>query len=197
MQRALISSRIIKPENCVMAFGIPTTKEAFMADQYRNDKGFAKRFNGVWERYDNEFMRYLRRCEPIYRELKVHLNYHTTLQAFGVLFRDKKYDAIILFSHWEKARIEFFNGFAGISEVMKQIPSGFDRFLDLCVCHPERLTIELRKNRQACLVKYINEKTTPFIWLYFYLELFHYLKENESTYLNALDKIIEKIFTSK
>lgn len=37
-----ISDRIVKPHNCVVVFGIPTSKEDFLRDQNHPNKEFAK-----------------------------------------------------------------------------------------------------------------------------------------------------------
>jgi hypothetical protein len=59
-----ISKKIIKPENCVLAFGIPTTKEAFSKDQTHDNKDFAKRFIGVLARYDYEIVSNIKKIDP-------------------------------------------------------------------------------------------------------------------------------------
>ena len=41
---SVISEKIIKPEQCVLSFGMPTTKQDFFTDLKSPNKDFAKRF---------------------------------------------------------------------------------------------------------------------------------------------------------
>lgn len=192
-----IARRIVKPENCVLAFGIPVTKETFLADQQQKDNDFARLFNGIWQRYFFEIVRYVQKAAPIFTQLGLHIQYDLTLPQFGELCRDSKFDVIILFSHWLDNAVEFADGLAETESIITQIPPGFSNFLDLCVCHPESLIIALREHRPNCLTRYIDKPATPKVWLYFYLELFNYLKQQEVTYLQALEGTLARILKYK
>lgn len=194
MKKGDIAERIIKPENCAIGFCIPTSRDDFMKDQSLSNKDFAKKFNGVWGRYDAGIVCYIDKFQPILTRLGVNVVHKLTLERLGELFCDEKLDVIVLFAHWNKDVVEFFDGFAEIPAIIDQIPPGFSGFIDLCVCHPESLTIALRKERPNCLVRFTNKAATPYIWLYFYLELFNYIKGVDVSYLKALEEVITAFF---
>jgi hypothetical protein len=185
-----ISKKIIKPENCVLAFGIPTSKEVFFNAQNHPNKDFAKKFKGIWAKYDLEIVSNIQKIDPILSELGATVVHNLTLDDFGNLFHNQKYDVIILFSHWKANAIEFHDGLAEIPAIINRIPTDFSGIIDLSVCHPEQLTIDLRKERPNCLVRFTNQDATPYLWLSFYRALLHHLKQHERTYLEALEEVI-------
>jgi hypothetical protein len=193
MAKIGVAQRIVKPENCALAFGIPTSRETFLRDQAQDGEYFAKHYHGVWERYDHEVVRHLRKYAPLLKQLGVNVVEQLTLQHFGELFRDAKLDVVVLFSHWHDDAVEFHDGLALAPAIIEQIPVDFSGVLDLCVCHPESLTIALRRDRPRCLIRYTNKPATPYIWLYFYMELFNYLRQHDSTYLQALEEVIMRV----
>ncbi|MDX2044364.1 MAG: hypothetical protein SF097_24355 [Acidobacteriota bacterium] len=185
-----ISERIIRPEQCVFAFGIPLTKEAFLKDLGHPNKNFARKFHGVWEKYFEEIVSHFEMVRPRLIELGVALCPELTFEKFGHLLREG-FDVIILFSHWEEDAIEFFDGFVDYRKIVETIPESFDGVLDLTVCHPERLVVALRGERTRCLIRSIREKKKliPHYWLYFFLALFTHLKFCNLTYLQAVEDV--------
>jgi hypothetical protein len=190
-----ISKKIIKPENCIIVFGIPTSKEKFRQHQLSKNSDFAKRFTN-WSQYHYQFVSNIERLSPIITELGVSIIYDLKFRDFETLFNKNKIDVIVLFSHWNSNSIEFDDGLADIQSIVNKIPLDFYGILDLCVCHPEELTKMLRKFRPNCLVKYTHKKATPFLWIYFYMVLLKYLKDYDVTYLEALEKIINEFLTN-
>ena len=120
-----------------------------------------------------------------------------TFNKFSKVVKKNKYDIVILFSHWREDTIEFFDGLVGIPDIVKAIPYEFEGLIDLCVCHPEKLTFALRSERPKCLIRYTQKKATPYIWLYFYLMVFKRLKEENITYLQALELTINDFLNIK
>ena len=192
-----ISSKIMKPHNCVLAFGIPTTEQDFHQDKLHPNKDFVKNCCGGWHKYYYEIVSNIEAIEPQLQAVGANIVHKLTLKDFGSLFREKQFDVVILFAHWKKEGgseaefIEFFDGLSNVFDVAKQIPQDFNGILDLSVCNPEKLALALRN--QKVLIRYIPKKTTPYIWLYFYLVLFNLLNERDLTYLNALEMVITEV----
>lgn len=190
----LISRKTIKPEQCAFCFGIPTNKNDFKKDQVDPKKGYAKRFNNVYSKYEFQILSHLKIVEPKIEESGASIIYSLTLKKFGDLLRNSKFEVIILFSHWKKNAVEFFDGYASTDRIIDQIPVDFSGFIDLTVCHPDELIVNLHKKREHCMTKSALNKVTPFIWLYFYELLFRHLKENNLSYLKALEDTIEAFY---
>jgi hypothetical protein len=192
----------IKPSDCVLAFGIPTCKEEF--EKAKNDsleRDLVKNID--WDRYEESFVRYLKKIEPQFLKLGVRVIHRLTLQDYGKLFRDSSNKVIILFSHWKKTAdtVEFFNGMATIDEITGVVPEDFDGIIDLTVCHPRGLAIKLRERlTDKSLIKFVNKRNAAHLWLYFYWAVFTFLNDSidpgtgnpGATYLEALEKSVEE-----
>lgn len=92
---------IVKPEDCVFAFGIPTSKEDFLKDQNSENKDFARTVKGNWLQYKTGVVNILRAVEPIIRDLGVRIIHRLTFRDFAGLFKDRKAKIILLFTHWK------------------------------------------------------------------------------------------------
>lgn len=183
-----------KPQNCVLAFGIPTSKENFHNDLKRTDKEFAKMFEAGWARYNIEIIQVLEGLKKEYNKVGLNIVYDLTLSNFRKLFLN--YDVVILFSHWKENEIEFSDGFVNTTEILNHIPNDFNGIVDLCVCSPKELAMGIRKTKMNCVVKYTNGKAIPSFWLHFYSVLFNYLKNNDVYYLDGLEYINGKFLTT-
>jgi len=188
------SNKFIKPEDCVLGFGIPTSKESFFQDQENENKDFAKMFGGVWSKYYHQFIKDLKLIEPQLLETGLKIKHNITLADYHQMFSNNQ--LIILFSHWKDDKVEFSNGLRPICEIVDGIPNNYAGIIDLCVCHPNELAVQIREKKTNCLVRYIPRKATPYFWLNFYLALFNYLKEENISYLKALDDVIAEFLKS-
>lgn len=185
-----ISERIVKPENCVIAFGIPTTREAFY-NHLKLRREFASMYF-EWSRYNHFVAAIFARVEPALRELGVRIRTEITLSQFGQLFTGE-FDVVILFAHWRQGAIEFADGLAEVSSIVPAVPREFNGLLDLCVCHPTDLVIALERTRSNLLKKYLGErKATPRVWLNFYVALFTHLRDENVTYLKGIEDVIHE-----
>ena len=108
---AIVSEKIIKPQNCVLCFGIPTSRNDFFIDIRDEKKEFAKLFKGGWIQYYSQISIHIEKLENIYKELGVKIVHKLTIENFGQILQSKKFDVVILFSHWSKDAIEFNDGF--------------------------------------------------------------------------------------
>lgn len=192
---SIVSRKIIKPENCVLAFGIPTTESDFVENLKSFNKGFSQFFKDQYgERALKEYIRQilddLRTIEPILTELGLQIIHKLSLKTFGELFQQSKYDVIILFSHWEYDLIEFSGDLVGKSAVLDQIPTTFSGIIDFCICTSKSMGIDMRIERPNSLIRISKNEALPYFWLYFYLVLFKHLKQGNKSYIEALGDVV-------
>jgi hypothetical protein len=185
---APISRRVVKPSDCVLAFGIPTTRAGFRAAEESANADFAKRFLGGWAQYHAQFVIDLETVEPLLRNWGVTVLHEATLGDFARAL-EGPFDVAILFSHWHEDAVEFRDGLESTSAIMSAVPAAYSGILDLCVCHPLTLVKELRMHRGNCIVKYLATEAAPHYWLYFYRTLFSQLNSRSLTYLGAIEEV--------
>lgn len=187
-----ISRRIVKPVNCLLAFGIPGSRESFMmALENPANRDFVVNCCPVWEKYNYEIVSEIDFIEPVIKTLGVRVIHDLRLEDFGQLFKQESVDVIVLFCHWKDEAVEFADGLADVATVVDQIPPGYSGLLDLCVCHPRSLAVAVRNSRPACLTKFTDKIATPEYWLYFYWALFKMLDDADLTYLSALEATVD------
>jgi len=191
-----------KLRQCILGFGIPTSKAAFFTDQERDDKDYARNFSGVWHRYYHTVIRAVQRVEPYLLSSGVRVIHDLGLKDFGNLLRYQEVRVLILFSHWRKYKggqdiedeVEFSDGLASISKVIEEIPRNYAGIIDLCVCHPAQLADRLRRERPMVVVKSVPGKATPYIWLYYYLAVFKQMHIENVTYMKAFEEVFKAFF---
>jgi hypothetical protein len=189
--------QVIKPSDCIMAFGIPTSRQAF-AEALANptNRDFVVNCCPVWEKYYYEVVSEIESIEPVIRSLGAKVVHNITLNDFGELFKQQPY-AIILFCHWQEAAVEFADGLAPVPAVIDRVPVAFSGFLDLCICHPESLAVTLHNTRPNCLTKFIPGVAIPSYWLYFYWGVFKTLKDSDTSYMDALETTIRAFLSRR
>jgi hypothetical protein len=209
------NENITKPSDCVFCFGIPTTRKDIakeLEDKPAN-KSFYKQFDivsGFWTQVGSEVEEFKKFAAD--KKIRLNIVEKLTLKKFTTQLSHPNNKVIILFTHWDKKespikedakdvwQVEFFDGFYSVNEVVEAVPEVFSGILDLCVCKPRELILELRKKRPECIRRWSKVHSTPFIWLMFYKALFANLVKKNCFYLDALDKTFdefEKIFQSK
>jgi hypothetical protein len=119
-----------------------------------------------------------------------------SLKDFGKLLYEGQHSVVILFSHWRGEAVEFADGLAQAPAVICEVPNSFRGILDLCVCHPDSLAIQLGEKWPDSVVKFTGVETTPALWLYIYLFVMKILNEENTTYLDALERVIN-VFLAK
>jgi len=190
-------NKIIKPYNCVLAFGIPTSEQEFYQDILQPNKEFVKYCCSGWPKYYYEVVSLIEHITPKLQALGVNIVNKLTLNEFARLFQENRFSVIILVAHWKKEDIngdefiEFYDGLANVYDVANQIPQDFSGILDLSVCNPEKLALILR-NRKV-LTRYIPKRTIPYIWLSFYTVLFDLLYSHNLAYFDAFEIIANEI----
>lgn len=186
----IITRRIIKPGDCVIGFGIPTSLKGFRRAQANPaNKDFVVNCCPDVRDYQREVIGYTDRLLPVMTALGATVVRDLTLSDFREFFR-RGAPVIILFAHWNADSIEFDDGLAGVGEVVEAVPPSFDGVIDLCVCHPRELALELRRLRRECVVRFIERDATPAFWLYFYIVVFKKLAASRMTYLEAVESTI-------
>ena len=186
----------IKPADCAIAFGIPTSREAFIVRRQRAaGDSFAGRLD--WVRYERLVIR-------VYRDTLGQLErrkdfgltvvHRATSQDLGRLFASTL-RVVVLFSHWAGDEVELFDGFQGTDAVVARVPKDYSGLVDLCVCHPRGLPAAIKARAPGCRVRYTEGTHTASIWLAFYMQLFRLLWERERTYgqafLEAMDHMLQ------
>jgi hypothetical protein len=186
----VITRRIIKPCDCVVAFGIPTSLEGFRrARENPANRDFVINRCPDARDYQRQIISYTDKLLPVMTALGASVVRDLTLDGFKTLFSQDP-PVIILFAHWDADSIEFADGLASIEDVINAVPIEYGGIIDLCVCHPKKLALELRRLRKNCVVKFAEGRTTASFWLYFYVVLFKKLLSSRMTYLNAVSDTI-------
>jgi hypothetical protein len=186
----IITRRIIKPGDCVIGFCIPTTLESFrQAQENPIHRDFVVNRCPDARDYRREVISYTDQLLPAMTALGATVIPDLTLRDFKALFSTNT-RVIILFAHWSDDSVEFADGVASIDDVLDAVPPAFDGIIDLCVCHPKKLALELSRLRKDCVVKFTDQKATPSFWLYFYVVVFKKLLTSRTTYLDAVGSAI-------
>jgi len=196
LESAIPSSQVVSPASCVMAFGIPTSREEFVqaCDPSGGREFAARNFYGNWTRYDREFVSLFRSMLPSWRQIGLQVECGMTLQDFREVLHSGACQVLVVFTHCnsEDHLIEFFDGMAPMTAVLDAIPQDFTGLIDFCACHPpaESLLVRIVKERPNCLVKFTPADLEPGMWVRFCHVLFLLLAETPMTYLAALEKTI-------
>lgn len=188
--------KVIKPEHCLLAFGIPVTEDDFLQRKHLKH-GFAYRFSERYGEtavveYQRQFLNELRRIEPRLKWLGLKVMHRIDQQRFYALMHQQAYDVIILFSHsaGDLEAIEFSDGFMSYQDVLESIPSSYGGFVDFSVCKLTPLAMELKWERLKTTTRYSINRALPFFWLGFYLNLFEHLEREDKTYLQAYNEVV-------
>jgi hypothetical protein len=185
-----VTRRVVKPDQCVIGFGIPTNRGSFLRAQASpTNRDFVVNNCPDLRDYEREVLDYADELIPGMRGLGASVSEDLTLHGFGRLFTESP-SVVILFAHWKTDSVEFADGLASIGEVIEEVPAAYDGIVDLCVCHPKQLALRLRRHRTDCVVKFTEGTATPAFWLCFYVVLLTKLRDAEMTYLDAVESTL-------
>jgi hypothetical protein len=192
---ASLIKRAIKPQDCTLAFGIPTSIEEYrtqrMAPQghdflflvARNESDYR------WAVLDD-----IERLVPAIEQTGARVERATTLEGFAALLRDPSRLVVTLFSHWNNDSVEFADGMASIPRIIEVVSPDYSGILDLCVCHPIDLVTGLRLERpRLAAIKHTEASARVDVWLWFYLALFKVLQDEELSWLDAVETTMERL----
>ena len=177
----------VRPEDCVLVFGIPTTQQGFfrhLSESSRHD--FVPSVCPAWPAYER-IVEQFEVALPRISSFGVSVRHDVTFRQFSDSFSDAR--VVILFSHWVNDAIEFDDGLYHIDRVVSGVPPSYCGVIDLCVCHPDALVMSLRRERDNCLIKRSRSKARVSFWLQFYQILFHTLQKGELAYGDAVTMV--------
>ncbi len=101
---------------------------------------------------------------------------------------------LVVFAHcdWRKERVELREGMVSYHSFVGALPTSFDGFVDLSVCKPRTLPLQLKQRHPAATVKSAAARLDPVPWLHFYAYLFIVLGTRSCTYAEALIETTHK-----
>lgn len=182
-------SRIVLPEHCVVAIGLPSTREGFIRSAETSSEAYVHQYLGGWEQYSAQWLlplqNFIGKCETFGATV---LN-EATFESMKSCFRHPGLSAFVLMSHWGDSGIECADRFASIQQFVGMVPDKFEGVVDLCVCHPEGLASELLRERPNCLVRFTPKKVSPLWWLLYFEGLFRILSNGKLSYIQAYEQL--------
>ncbi len=186
---------IVKPEDCALLIGIPLTLEDHMRKKHCEDS--MSLLEPIWSKYESQVVSpYLKQLKKTYSTTGVKITEKANLNHWKQAVCHSELKVVILFSHFSSDSVEFDDRMVKSTEIVNAVPQEFDGVLDLCVCHPVSLVEKIRVERPNCLSKFIDHTATPIIWMHFYAVLFQLLRQEELTYMQALEKTIFAFFST-
>ena len=189
--KAPVTLRVIKPQQCVFAFGIPSSPEAFAESKAAVGDYYAQGYDD-WDHYNFAFGRNARKAQRNAVKLGVNVRSYVSCQEFAELLSGA-FDVIILFSHWSGTAIEFKGGFGTATQVVNSVANPeLDDFVDLAVCQSRDFGQQLKRRFPRCVVSLGDRNLSPNLWLDYYLTLFEWLKNNDSCYLDAVRENLKR-----
>lgn len=179
-----ISRRVVKPADCVIAFGVPTTMSQF--EQVKAQSRFVRDCCPTASQFRTEIAEPF--AEIASRLLALGVNLHPELnqKQLAELF---KHDVVILFAHTADTSIELMDTAVATDDIVRSVPLAFDGVFDLTACQVKddlELVIRLYNERPHCLIKFVPHTQSATFWLYFYDVLFTILAERNVSYLDAV-----------
>jgi hypothetical protein len=180
-----------RPNDCVIAFALPTTEQGFKCSVRQRHSEYVHRFAGGWEQY-RTVCEDLRNCINQCRKIGVQIVEEVRFDQWQALFQNC---VVALFAHWisdigevesigegratrsSDETIELWDCQASADDLVSQIPDEFDGVLDLSVCHPFVLVDKIKRCRRKCTVKYFPDELLPSVWAEMYIATFRYLEQ--------------------
>jgi hypothetical protein len=185
----VITRTIIRPENCAIAFGIPTDELSFARAMKNRGSDYVRRYLGGFTQYEKHLLKDLDRFLVFLAKWNVHVERTVTAERLSALLSGA-FDVVTLFSHGTENSVEFTDGLVEVNSIVDCVPLNYSGFIDLCVCHPLGLVNELKFRRPNCHVKWEPLEVEPVEWMYIYPLLFSELARGQSTYLQAWKNVI-------
>jgi hypothetical protein len=189
-----ITSEIIKPRDCIIALGIPQTREAFQRDKASRVASYASYYSN-WIHYETCITTPLSKLMDLAQNLQLDVVPELTCSKVHSLFEAPAHKVVIIISHYDQTRgtIELSDIDLGLPEFVETIPTDFIGFLDSPCCNVEELGILLRQRRADCRFRYRHGENDPSIWFWFYRILLTYFRNNEVTYLQAVEAVVQEM----
>ena len=189
----MVRSLPVRPNECVIAVGIPTTSDEFVsaiAQREANYRDFAcgHEFGGLIG-YQHEVIRPFARCRARLERFGVSIQPAATVQALASLFASHRFKVIVLLTHFIDGDVELFDGMIHIDAVSEQVPPDFSGIIDLCMCEPMKLVARIKQRAPDSMVGFASARLTPKLWFSFYGDLFSLLRSRDLSYVEAIEKM--------
>src|SRR5436305_6949192 len=191
MRQDRTSKKVTRPEDCVLGFGIPTTREGFELSRRLGPSGCFARMFGSRSQYQEQVIEPANRLGAHIRRLGATVAHRLTLEGYSALFNNPTTQAVIIISHWGGDFIEFHDGLARVDAIVQAIPESFSGVIDLCVCHPEKLIPPLRVSHMKSSIYFLSIDAALQFWLYFYRDLFRLFRRGAHDYLGASTELAD------
>jgi len=192
----IISEKIIKPCNCLLAISLPLTMEDFFHDLKSKNKDYAKSrkakisFNKkkLWE---TDHLPFINLYEETKRELTCrNLNIIENFKISNLKEIDK-YEVTTFITHSivEKKQVEFYDGLFYDYEFVKNMPENFCKIIDLTICNSNFLQDPIKIKYKECItIAHENPVTLDFS-LILYKNLMKLLYERDLNYIDAFTEL--------
>ena len=176
---------VTHPSEVTVVYPLPADETTYLANSHQTER-FDFQCDVAWETYRRHVLRPFNELAAEIEPMGVKIVREATLSDLGHACRPET-KVVSLLAHWSDAKVEFSDGLRTIDEIVGVVPIDYRGIVDLCVCHPEDLTLRLKTER-AVMVRWINRRTNPHIWFRFYRVLFNILHESPTTFFEAIEK---------
>lgn len=182
--------RAVRPRDCAILFGIPTTYSSFRRDLGATNKDLVPNGCPVWPRYRDEVVAPADRLITAAEARGVLVQRDVGIRDIAAMY-DGRRTVVILVSHWTHDRVELADGLHPFREVVEQVSEEFTGFVDLCICVTEPMAVLLRAMRPHCIIRSaLQTYIIPRIWFGAFEALFASLDEHPRPYMDAYNEII-------
>jgi hypothetical protein len=182
------ANRVVLPSDCILAFCLPMDEAS-----YKTTAGvvgsYSSQFKGGWHQYKDLFVQEASRSIGLMRSRGVAVETDITLAAFSQLVSDRRWKAVILFSHWHEDAVEFSDGFHDYAEITRTLDPEVSCLLDLCICHPNALVSQLLIQRPSLNLRTTKVQSSPQVWFAFYTAFFSVLSKGLYSYFEAFETV--------
>lgn len=149
---------MIVPNNLNFLFCLPLTESDFLSDAKNIDKHFVrvhllesaeiKPIGAIWENYHSQIVNPYLAFRNEFSKYGFHFSDRATLNRFAHSICN--YDVNIIFGHCAKIdeeKLEFYDQLVNINQIIDVIPIDYNNVIDLSVCSPQTISMELKAKR--------------------------------------------------
>lgn len=185
-------TEIVKPNDCTLLIGIPTTAASFgdaVIDKCLGRRDFAcsARFGGL-AGYKMEIIAPFERARRQWGRYGAEVLEHATSATVRGHLRRKARGVTILLTHFVGDSVELFDALLGCEEFANMVPADHLGIIDLCMCHPMTLVSSVKQAAPGASICFASAALTPAYWFNFYAHLFRLLKSEDVNYIDAMER---------
>lgn len=180
------------PGDCTVLVGIPTTESGYIAARAQHAKvsnGFVSTLHaGGLLAYREEVIGPFGHANEIWRRWGVDVQTTLTRSRLSAALQSPDRHVMIVLSHYVEGHLELDDGMLPDDELVALLPPGYRGLLDLCACKPMRLVSRIKHKAPGCSVCFASDELTPLAWFGFYSRLFHGLRKEPMSYVQAMER---------